>query len=130
MHNLDVGCVNLMGSHPSWPKTGYAFDNETNDVTYADPLVVEASQRYVQYLHEKWLADVQESGAAEIGPFTVQFAPDYHDLGHLGRSVDDVRGVHALCLIHARLRMPTTRKYLIMKHTRKIEFLQARHTHQ
>lgn len=74
---LEVGSVNLMGSHPSWPKTGYAFDDETNDVTYADPLVVEASQSYVQYLHEEWLAAVEELGAAEIGPFTIHFAPDY-----------------------------------------------------
>ena len=74
---LEVGSVNLMGSHPSWPKTGYAFENETNDVTYADPLVVEASQSYLQSLHDEWLAEVDESGAEEVGPFKVDFAPDY-----------------------------------------------------
>jgi hypothetical protein len=74
---LEVGSVNLMGSHPAWPKAGYCFDNETNDVIYADPLVVEASQSYVQYLYEEWLAEVAESGAEDIGPFTVDFAPDY-----------------------------------------------------
>jgi hypothetical protein len=74
---LEVGSVNLMGSHPAWPKTGYAFDNETSDVIYADPLVVEASQSYVQYLHDEWLAAIEEYGVEDAGPFTVDFAPDY-----------------------------------------------------
>jgi hypothetical protein len=74
---LEVGSVNLMGSHPEWPKTGYAFENETNDVTYADPLVVETSQSYFQYLHDEWLGAVEESGVGEVGPFSVDFAPDY-----------------------------------------------------
>ncbi|MDY6937301.1 MAG: hypothetical protein SWY16_06510 [Cyanobacteriota bacterium] len=52
---LEVGSVNLMGSHPNWSKPGYLFDGEerTNDVWYTDPLfVTQMDEDYISYLQD------------------------------------------------------------------------------
>jgi hypothetical protein len=75
----EVGSVNLMGSHPSWPKTAYVFEDmpATNDVWYTDPLVVELGREWIDYLHRQWNASVDECGVEQTGPFLIDFAPDH-----------------------------------------------------
>lgn len=69
---LEVGRVNLTGTHPDWPKSGYVFDASArrNGVIYTDPLVVELPQDYLDYLYEEWSEE-------KIGPFVVDIAPDH-----------------------------------------------------
>ncbi|MGB3240411.1 MAG: hypothetical protein WBB29_19125 [Geitlerinemataceae cyanobacterium] len=51
---LEVGSVNLMGTHPKWLKPAYIFDVNTskNDVWYTDPLVVEVTEDFISYLYD------------------------------------------------------------------------------
>lgn len=74
----EVGSVNLMGSHPKWPKPAYFFDGEIVDgePIYTDPLVVELSRDYVEYLYEEWTLD-QQGSASELAPFRLDIAPDH-----------------------------------------------------
>ncbi len=75
----DVGCVNLMGSHPEWEKPAYIFKDgpQTNNVWYTDPLVVELTNDYVDYFYEEWEQMVEEKGIHEYRPFRVNIAPDH-----------------------------------------------------
>jgi len=75
----EIGCVNLMGSHPKWEKPAYIFEDgpRTNDVWYTDPLVVFLTNDYVDYLYEEWKYHVEEKGLNEYGPFRLDIAPDH-----------------------------------------------------
>jgi hypothetical protein len=58
-----VGEVNLIGTHPAWPK-------------YIDPLVV-YSPSYVLEAYAEWQELCEEEGHDAGGPFAVLLAPDY-----------------------------------------------------
>ncbi len=75
---IEVGNINLMGTHPSWLKTGYVFEHmtPTNDVWYTDPLVVELKRDDIEYFYHEWKLRVEEEGPDEIGPFKIEIAPD------------------------------------------------------
>lgn len=78
---LEVGHVNLMGTHPSWPTPAYAFEDRRGDgyPIYTDPLVVELMPDFLDYLHDEWLEE--QSGEA----FIVDLAPDHlHKAGISG----------------------------------------------
>jgi len=70
---LEVGNVNLMGTHPSWPTPAYAFEDRRADgyPIYTDPLVVELLPDFLDYLHDEWLEE--QSGDVFIG----DLAPDH-----------------------------------------------------
>jgi hypothetical protein len=74
-----VGTVDLRGTHPGWPRPGYVFDDmsPTNDVVYADPLVVYLSADYLGYLRREWEMNVRDEGARNVGPFNVSISPDH-----------------------------------------------------
>jgi hypothetical protein len=71
----EVGAVNLIGTHPEWPKPGYIFGTEPKkfEPTLADPLVVELPQEYAEYLYSEWKCS-EDSG---VVPFRVEVAPDH-----------------------------------------------------
>src|SRR5678816_1246750 len=47
---IEVGAINLMGSHPEWPHPAYLFESTSSeDVWYTDPLVVELPREYILY---------------------------------------------------------------------------------
>jgi hypothetical protein len=75
----EVGCVNLMGSHPEWDKTAYIFKEgpQTNGVWYTDPLVVELTHDDVNYCYEEWKDMVEEGGIHKNRSFFVSIAPDH-----------------------------------------------------
>lgn len=75
---LEVGGVNLMGSHPEWPHPAYLFTQaETSEgVWYTDPLVVELSRESILEMHADWLYRRKEDGDYGAGPFRLEFAPD------------------------------------------------------
>lgn len=74
----EVGSVNLMGSNPNWPKSGYSgIPNADADVWYTDPLVVEISESYLKSEYDNWRFQIDEQGQAEIGPFQLAIAPDH-----------------------------------------------------
>lgn len=78
---LEVGNVNLMGTHPSWPTPAYGFEDCRTDgyPIYTDPLVVELPPDFLDYLHEEWAEE--KSGEA----FIVDLAPDHlHKAGISG----------------------------------------------
>lgn len=71
---LEVGNVNLTGSLLTWRRPAYVFNNEKNDcqnIIYTDPLVVEISRDYVDYLYTEW------GERKEQGPFLIDIAPDH-----------------------------------------------------
>jgi hypothetical protein len=71
----EVGTVNLMGTHPDWPHSGYAFDSA--NVWDSDPLVVDLPNLIEEY--ENWNCSRAELGAdylRYIGPFRIPIAPD------------------------------------------------------
>ncbi|HRJ78521.1 MAG: hypothetical protein HUU03_05205 [Planctomycetaceae bacterium] len=71
---IEVGCVNLCGSHPNWPKATYAKEGtSTHDVVYTDPFVVEVTPEYISYLIDE--RDSAPELAAE--PFLLDVAPDH-----------------------------------------------------
>lgn len=72
-----VGSVNLMGSHPSWPGTGYAYDDDpsTREPMYTDPLVVELPHDYAIYLYDEWIQ--MRDHDKESNPFRLDIAPDH-----------------------------------------------------
>jgi len=74
-----VGNVDLRGTHPSWPKPGYVFDEmpATSDVLYTDPLVVDVSGDYVAYLRREWETNIRDEGSENVGPFLVAISPDH-----------------------------------------------------
>jgi hypothetical protein len=80
---LEVGSVNLMGSHPEWLKTAYVFDvnKPTSDVWYTDPLVVEVTEDFISedsisYLYDEWLQKQEESDRRNC-PFRIPISPDH-----------------------------------------------------
>lgn len=79
---LEVGSVNMMGTHKNWIKTAYVSDisdniSSINDVWYTDPLVVEISKDYIAYLHNEWTYRIEDEGIENVGPFKIDFSPDY-----------------------------------------------------
>ncbi|HKB59037.1 MAG TPA: hypothetical protein VKC56_03235 [Gallionellaceae bacterium] len=74
----EVGSVNLMGSHPGWPESGYAdLPPREADIWYADPLVLQLDREYLKSEYDDWRWFVEEDGPAEAGPFQLSIAPDY-----------------------------------------------------
>jgi len=71
-----VGGVNLMGSHRSWPIPAYIYDDEPSGryPVCTDPLVVELPQDYANYLYDDWIE--QRNQSAETEPFRLDIAPD------------------------------------------------------
>jgi hypothetical protein len=60
---MEVGVINLMGSHPDWPHPAYLFDGSSSEeVWYTDPLVVDLSRESILYMHEEWQDRRQEDG--------------------------------------------------------------------
>ena len=76
---LEVGCFNLIGTNNDWPKTSYLSDGNvnSNDVWLTDPLVVEVTNDYIEYLYNEWKYGVEEEGLENVGPFKIDFSPDY-----------------------------------------------------
>jgi hypothetical protein len=75
---IEVGAINLMGSHPEWPHPAYLFEATSSEgVWYTDPLVVELPREYILYQHEEWNYRRREDGEYETGPFRLEFAPDH-----------------------------------------------------
>ncbi len=72
-----IGGVNLMGTHPSWSRSAYAFDDSADrqEPIYTDPLVVEMPKDYANYLYDEWLEARSQSEAQS--PFRVEIAPDH-----------------------------------------------------
>lgn len=73
----EIGNVNFCGTHPEWGKTGYAFEGNTNEVLYTDPLFFELDKESILYQYEEWLYQIEECGEDEIGPFKISISPDY-----------------------------------------------------
>ena len=73
----EIGNVNFCGTHPGWEKTGYAFEGNTNEVWYTDPLVFELDKDNILYQYEEWLYQTEECGEDETGPFKISISPDY-----------------------------------------------------
>lgn len=71
----EVGTVNLIGTHPSWPAPGYmkSGKGEKTEPLLADPLVVGLSKDYAEYLYREW----KESSESTLTPFRVDIAPDH-----------------------------------------------------
>ncbi len=75
---VEVGSVNLMGSHPAWPKSAYSgIGTNGNDVWYTDALVLEVGLEHLRGEFEDWRLNAKEYGATEVGPFHWGLAPDY-----------------------------------------------------
>jgi hypothetical protein len=75
---IEVGAINLMGSHPEWPHPAYLFESTSSeDVWYTDPLVVELPREGILAMHEEWNYHRREDGDYETGPFRLEFAPDH-----------------------------------------------------
>lgn len=72
---MEVGNINLMGSHPDWPRPGYIFeeDKATVDPLRTDAFVCEITSDYVDYLYEEW----QSLAPEERPPFRIDFSPDH-----------------------------------------------------
>ncbi len=74
----EVGSVNLMGSHPSWPESGYSGLPPSNGgIWYTDPLVLGLDREYLKSEYEDWCWFVDKDGPAEAGPFRLAIAPDH-----------------------------------------------------
>lgn len=75
----EVGNIDLRGSHSNWSKPGYVFDDmpPTNDVWYADPLVIEFSRDYIEFYRDEWKSRIQEEGPENVGPFKISVSPDH-----------------------------------------------------
>jgi len=74
----EVGSVNLMGSHSSWPESGYSgLPPSKGGVWYTDPLVLELDREHLRSEYEDWCWRVNENGPAEAGPFQLEIAPDH-----------------------------------------------------
>jgi hypothetical protein len=74
----EVGSVNLMGSHPSWPESGYSgLPPSEAGVWYTDALVLELDRDSLESEYEDWRSRVEEDGRDEVGPFHLAIAPDH-----------------------------------------------------
>lgn len=72
----EVGSVNLMGTHPDWPRAGYLFESG-KDVWDADPLVVDPPALIDEY--KSWRSNRDELGndyLRFIGPLRIPIGPD------------------------------------------------------
>ncbi len=71
---LEVGSINLMGSHPDWGQSGYAFENRSGEYPLiTDPFVCELSASYIDYLYDEWLSTDSE----DRDPFRLDISPDH-----------------------------------------------------
>lgn len=72
---IEVGSVNLMGSHPGWSVPGYVFDHDTSTTNplRTDAFVCHVSTSYLDYLYDEW----QSLEPGERPPFRIDFSPDY-----------------------------------------------------
>ncbi|MDS4028673.1 MAG: hypothetical protein RKO66_01165 [Candidatus Contendobacter sp.] len=71
---MEVGSVNLIGSHPDWSRPGYIFeDGGMVDPLRTDAFVCEVNSSYVDYLYDEWesLDDIKKP------PFRIDISPDY-----------------------------------------------------
>ena len=69
-----VGGVNLMGSHPEWPSSGY-HERSGQGVWTTDPLVVSVNPEWLTNEREEW-SQRKETWAYDPGPFCFGIAPD------------------------------------------------------
>ena len=104
---IEVGSVNLMGSLPSWPLSGYhGIEAEGEGIWYTDPLVVELDAADVRAEFEEWELSVSEEGREAVGPFQVSIAPDHihkaNVSGGLPYSVDTSRPALDALLFNCR----------------------------
>jgi hypothetical protein len=75
---VEVGSVNLMGSHPSWPESGYSgLPPADAEVWYTDPFVLEIDADSLRSEYEEWCWQTKEYGSGETGPFHLDIAPDH-----------------------------------------------------
>lgn len=67
---LEVGTVNLTGSHPSWPIPAHLADGTTERVEpfYTDPLVVELTHDDLSYQFGEWQQSPEGSFRLEVSP--------------------------------------------------------------
>lgn len=74
-----VGSINLMGTHPEWSKSAYAFDDviTTEELLYTDPLVVELTEDYMNYLYTEWQESTNSQTAILCPPFRLELSPDH-----------------------------------------------------
>jgi hypothetical protein len=73
----EVGSVNLMGTHPDWPCTGYDLFERGRELWTTDPLVIEYFDPVKQYKSWKWNRDEFGDDYLDcIGPFRLEVAPD------------------------------------------------------
>ncbi len=73
-----VGCVSLIGSHPSWPNTGCLGVGQQEGIWLADPLVVFFDAQSVLQEFAAWnrQQDSEETPGGSGAPFCIPFAPD------------------------------------------------------
>lgn len=76
---LEVGSVNLIGTHPDWFKPAYSYDTNStvDEVLYTDPLVVEFNGDYLCYLYDEWSSVMNSVEQNKNTPFRIDISPDY-----------------------------------------------------
>lgn len=76
---MDVGSVNLIGTHPDWFKPAYSYDTNStvDEVLYTDPLVVEFNGDYLCYLYDEWSSVMNSVEQNKNTPFRINISPDY-----------------------------------------------------
>lgn len=74
-----VGPVDLRGSHPNWPKSGYVFEDmlPTNNVFYTDPLVVEFNKECLDYQKTERELSGRNKDGSTFEPFCISVSPDH-----------------------------------------------------
>jgi len=74
---IEVGTsVNLTGTDPRWPRSGY-YGSGSDDVWFPDALFLHLDEDFIRYEFAEWQARVDLSGVDQAGPFCIPFAPDY-----------------------------------------------------
>ena len=72
---VEVGTVNLCGSHPDWSRPAYAYDDKVfqSDLLLTDAFVCELNREYIYYLYDEWKSE----GPTNQRPFRIDFSPDH-----------------------------------------------------
>lgn len=76
---LEVGSINLIGTHPNWFKPAYFYDGNliADNILYTDPLVVEFNEDYLRYLYDEWNSTKASVEQDKKIPFRIDISPDY-----------------------------------------------------
>jgi hypothetical protein len=76
---LEIGSVNFIGTHPNWLRSAYAFDGKTSpdELIYPDPLVVEFTHEYFDYLYNEWRDLLSSTETQPNPPFRLEISPDH-----------------------------------------------------